>query len=756
MEFTYISSLQLPESWQRRRSLVIEGEITFPYVAWLRTQLKELANHSRQPVYLYIHASGTDPTPLFRLYEVMKEVKQQVEIITIAMGFVSGAAAAILCAGTPKRRMAIAHSVLKFDVIRSKRVPGPNATDEEKVSYIFSGKIAPQIFANHTALAFETAESYMQMGYSIQAETMRDYGLIDHVLPMSASGVKTPIMDPRWISLDARPQARWFPQVSHRLYAKPSTTPSTQGTGGANRAIALWCLQLAHQPLTRWQRLTGRNLDEVGQVSRLLTAHRQALEAELQNRGTDADVWWQKVIAQYQRLHWKPDVWQAVALVAIADTQTTISDDPQMLRQRLVDDVLLDTHWMLYNGCLQRRDAAGNSAPDVPGLGDRSLKHSHYVQQLLPYSSYGEDLQQALLEVPLFRQMMLASGQGYWGQAVAASHQLHDRFPTVAAYEDNFRACLKKTGIPLRFALSPAALHLATWRATATAKYQRTVNPDEDESGNYGCLMGCAGLVLMMMMGAVVFMVVSGIGSPPRWLAWLPTWFRAPLLLVIGVPSFFILGYMMVMSLWIFLWAIVLGPFELTLRFLAWLFYFGSRFSGAQLPTQPTSSQAQSPNLPIMTVPPMLIPQTLPNPQEQNAATPQAQTATNSADTWITWFFSWNHWPSKLWAIATTAVLITTITQNGTDIWRHHTRHAAYRSLIAAHQLADHPQAVTAAERFLSAPRRDRPDARQEQVWDLYQQALVGWMVQTASDDDSDLQAALKRYRQQQQRRNTP
>ncbi len=224
----------------------------------------------------------------------------------------------------------------------------------------------------------------------------------------------------------ARPDGltqRFFPPISPNLYdlsEEPvALTPDQQ--------VARNLLALAKRDFSRWERFFGWNLDPQGQVGCLCLHHRMALEAELSGCWRRAHLLWDYVYTELKNLQRHEAVWEGLTAVT-KQPGVTVLGEPVALRQRLVDEVFIDTHCAFYNGRMQLGEPL---APD-----DRAFAHLRYIENLLEFSTLSLNDQLALLGPAKDNQIKLYEESQQWEQAIQVSAGMASRFPDGERYQN--------------------------------------------------------------------------------------------------------------------------------------------------------------------------------------------------------------------------------------------------------------------------------------------------------------------------------
>jgi len=131
-------------------------------------------------ISLYINSPGGDINALFAIYDTMQYIKP--DITTICFGQAASAAAVLLAAGSPGKRLALPHARILLHQPWGQA--GGQATDIELVAKeIMRLKIQlEEIMAAHTGQPVERIAADTDRDFVMTAAEARDYGLIDEVI----------------------------------------------------------------------------------------------------------------------------------------------------------------------------------------------------------------------------------------------------------------------------------------------------------------------------------------------------------------------------------------------------------------------------------------------------------------------------------------------------------------------------------------------------------------------------------------------
>ncbi len=138
------------------------------------------ADNPDSAINIYINSPGGDITALFAIYDTIQYIKP--EISTICFGQAASAAAVLLAAGAPGKRLALPHARILLH--QPWGSGGGQATDIEiQAREILRMKdLLNQILARHTGQPLERIEKDTDRDYVLEADQAREYGIIDEVI----------------------------------------------------------------------------------------------------------------------------------------------------------------------------------------------------------------------------------------------------------------------------------------------------------------------------------------------------------------------------------------------------------------------------------------------------------------------------------------------------------------------------------------------------------------------------------------------
>jgi len=131
-------------------------------------------------INIYINSPGGDITALFAIYDTLQFVKP--DIMTICFGQAASAAAVLLAAGTPGKRLALPHA----RVLIHQPYAGAQgqATDIELAAkeILRMRTLLDEILANHTGQPVERINKDTDRDFVMSAAEAKEYGIIDEVI----------------------------------------------------------------------------------------------------------------------------------------------------------------------------------------------------------------------------------------------------------------------------------------------------------------------------------------------------------------------------------------------------------------------------------------------------------------------------------------------------------------------------------------------------------------------------------------------
>jgi len=138
------------------------------------------AENPDRDINMYINSPGGDINALMAIYDTMQFIKP--DITTICFGQAASAAAVLLAAGTPGKRLALKHSRILIHQPYSG-AQGQVSDIEIAASEINRLKVAlEEILAHHTGQTAEKISADTDRDFVMTADEAKEYGIIDEVI----------------------------------------------------------------------------------------------------------------------------------------------------------------------------------------------------------------------------------------------------------------------------------------------------------------------------------------------------------------------------------------------------------------------------------------------------------------------------------------------------------------------------------------------------------------------------------------------
>nr|WP_218862972.1 ATP-dependent Clp protease proteolytic subunit [Actinopolyspora biskrensis] len=133
-------------------------------------------------IQLYINSPGGSFTALMAIYDTMQYVRP--DIRTACLGQAASAAAVLLAAGTPGKRMALPNARALLHQPATEGIYGQVSDLEIQSNEVQRmRKLMESTLATHTGRSQEQIHQDVERDLILPAEQAREYGLIDEVMP---------------------------------------------------------------------------------------------------------------------------------------------------------------------------------------------------------------------------------------------------------------------------------------------------------------------------------------------------------------------------------------------------------------------------------------------------------------------------------------------------------------------------------------------------------------------------------------------
>jgi len=131
-------------------------------------------------INIYINSPGGDITGLFAIYDTMQYIKN--DISTMCLGQAASAAAVLLAAGTPGKRLALPHARVLLHQPYGQAMG--QTTDIELVAREIDRMrtLLEEILSTHTGQTAEKLRVDQDRDFVLDAYAAKEYGVIDEVI----------------------------------------------------------------------------------------------------------------------------------------------------------------------------------------------------------------------------------------------------------------------------------------------------------------------------------------------------------------------------------------------------------------------------------------------------------------------------------------------------------------------------------------------------------------------------------------------
>ena len=138
------------------------------------------AEDATREIQLYINSPGGEMTGLFAIYDTMQYI--HCPISTICVGQAASAAAVLLAAGTPGKRMALPNA--RILIHQPHGGAQGQTTDVELAAkeMVFMRHRMTEILAEHTGQTVERVAADIERDHIMRGEDAIAYGMVDHVI----------------------------------------------------------------------------------------------------------------------------------------------------------------------------------------------------------------------------------------------------------------------------------------------------------------------------------------------------------------------------------------------------------------------------------------------------------------------------------------------------------------------------------------------------------------------------------------------
>jgi ATP-dependent Clp protease protease subunit len=165
----------------RERIVFLGQEVDDQIANLIIAQILHLeARDPDKEIQLYINSPGGAAYAGMAIYDVIQHVRPPVSTICVGMGM--SAAAMILCAGAPGKRLALPSAKIMIHQGSAGTRGAPSDMEIQLREVLATTKRMAQIIAHHSGKPLEQVERDLDRDYFMTAQEALDYGLIDEVL----------------------------------------------------------------------------------------------------------------------------------------------------------------------------------------------------------------------------------------------------------------------------------------------------------------------------------------------------------------------------------------------------------------------------------------------------------------------------------------------------------------------------------------------------------------------------------------------
>ena len=141
-------------------------------------------------ITMYINSPGGSFTSLMAIYDTMQYV--HADIATVCLGQAASAAAVLLAAGTPGKRMALPNARVLIHQPATEGIYGQASDLEIQANEIQRmRRLLETTLARHTGRSPEQIKEDIERDKILTAEEANEYGIIDNVLPYRKLSAKS-------------------------------------------------------------------------------------------------------------------------------------------------------------------------------------------------------------------------------------------------------------------------------------------------------------------------------------------------------------------------------------------------------------------------------------------------------------------------------------------------------------------------------------------------------------------------------------
>jgi ATP-dependent Clp protease protease subunit len=138
------------------------------------------SENPEKDINIYINSPGGDITALFAIYDTMQFVKN--DIATICFGQAASAAAVLLAAGTPGKRLALPHARVLIHQPYAQAYGQGTDIELAAKEILRMREMLEQLLAQHTGQSVEKIHQDTDRDFVMSAQEALAYGILDEVI----------------------------------------------------------------------------------------------------------------------------------------------------------------------------------------------------------------------------------------------------------------------------------------------------------------------------------------------------------------------------------------------------------------------------------------------------------------------------------------------------------------------------------------------------------------------------------------------
>jgi ATP-dependent Clp protease protease subunit len=131
-------------------------------------------------INIYINSPGGDITALFAIYDTMQFIKADIQ--TICYGEAASAAAVLLAAGTPGKRLALPHSRILIHQPYGGAMGQASDVERAAAEILRMRTMLEEMLAAHTGQSIDKIHRDTDRDFVMTADEAKAYGIIDEVI----------------------------------------------------------------------------------------------------------------------------------------------------------------------------------------------------------------------------------------------------------------------------------------------------------------------------------------------------------------------------------------------------------------------------------------------------------------------------------------------------------------------------------------------------------------------------------------------